>query len=88
MQNDCYLSWKAELSSGCVLAHVGAWAVLVVAVQEEERKRHLLRMWITPEQGWPLPEQFADRYHTVEIGNRGGIFCPDAAPYVPLDPFQ
>ena len=45
-------------------------------------------MWITPEQGWPLPEQFADRYHTVEIGNRGGIFCPNATPYVPLDPFQ
>ena len=57
-------------------------------MQEEERKRHLLRMWITPEQGWPLPEQFADRYHTVEIGNRGGIYCPNATPYVPLDPFQ
>lgn len=57
-------------------------------MQEEDRKRHLLRMWITPEKGWPLPDQFADRYHTVEIGNRGGIFCPDQTPYVPLDPFQ
>lgn len=45
-------------------------------------------MWITPEQGWPLPEQFADRYCTVEIGNRGGIYCPDESPYVPLDPYQ
>ncbi len=60
----------------------------LAGVQEEERKRHLLRMWITPEQGWPLPEQFADRYHTVEIGNRGGIYCPNESPYVPLDPYQ
>lgn len=60
----------------------------VSMLQEEDRKRHLLRMWITPEQGWPLPEQFADRYHTVEIGNRGGIYCPNETPYVPLDPFQ
>lgn len=56
--------------------------------EEEERKRHLLRMWITPEQGWPLPEQFSDRYHTIEIGNRGGIYCPNETPYVPLDPYQ
>ena len=60
----------------------------LAGVQEEERKRHLLRMWITPEQGWPLPEQFVDRYHTVEIGNRGGIYCPNESPYVPLDPYQ
>ena len=37
-------------------------------LQEEDRKRHLLRMWLAPQDGWELPEQFAERYHTVTKG--------------------
>lgn len=55
--------------------------------EEEDRKRHLLRMWLAPQDGWELPEQFAERYHTVTKGDRGGIYCPGAKPYIPLTPF-
>lgn len=55
---------------------------------DEDKKRHLLRMWITPENGWPLPEQYAERYHTTDLATRGGIYCPNAQPYVPLSPFD
>jgi hypothetical protein len=31
---------------------------------EPERKRHLLRLWLCPPNGRPLPAVFADRYGT------------------------
>ena len=37
-------------------------------LQEEDRKRHLLRVWLAPQDGWELPQHFAERYHTVIKG--------------------
>ena len=53
--------------------------------QEEKRKRHLLRLWLSPQQGWSPPECYAERYGSVDVGNRGGIWIPGNEPYVPLD---
>ena len=52
---------------------------------EPERKRHLLRLWLSPANGRPLPQVFAERYGSTEPGHRGGIRCPGVTPYVPLD---
>jgi hypothetical protein len=40
---------------------------------EPKRKRHLLRLWIAPGAGRPLPPSFAPRYGSVTPGERGGI---------------
>jgi hypothetical protein len=40
---------------------------------EPQRKRHLLRLWIAPRAGRPLPPCFAPRYGSVTPGERGGI---------------
>jgi hypothetical protein len=52
---------------------------------EPERKRHLLRLWLCPPNGRPLPPVFADRYGGTEIGNRGGIMVPGAGLVTPLE---
>jgi hypothetical protein len=44
---------------------------------EKHRRRHLLRLWLAPEAGWPLPEVFAQRYGSVEPGARGGVAPAD-----------
>ena len=49
------------------------------------RKRHLLRLWLCPPDGRPLPEAFAGNYGSVEIGNRGGIRAPGMVLQVPLE---
>ena len=49
-------------------------------------KRHLLRIWLCVPDGQPLPECFAERYGTIEIGARGGIRRPDTIPSIPLGP--
>jgi hypothetical protein len=40
---------------------------------EPERKRHMLRLWLSIAGDRPLPECFAQRYGSIEIGNRGGV---------------
>ena len=40
---------------------------------EPERRRHLLRLWLSVPGDRPLPVCFAQRYGSVEIGNRGGV---------------
>ncbi len=53
---------------------------------EDERKRHLLRLWLSVPNGRPLPPCFAERYGTVELGAvRGGIVCPGTQLTIPLD---
>jgi Taurine catabolism dioxygenase TauD, TfdA family len=52
---------------------------------EPERKRHLLRLWLCPPNGRPLPAVFADRYGGTEIGNRGGIVLPDSQVVAPME---
>ena len=52
---------------------------------EPERKRHLLRLWLCPPNGRPLPQVLADRYGGIEIGRRGGIVLAGAEMTVPLE---
>jgi hypothetical protein len=42
------------------------------------QKRHLLRLWLAIPGDRPLPEVFASRFGSVEVGNRGGIAAKDA----------
>lgn len=53
---------------------------------EPERKRHLLRLWLCPPVGRPLPPVYAARYGITTIGDRGGIVLKDVKPIVPLQP--
>ena len=43
---------------------------------EPEKRRHLMRLWLSIPDDRPLPDVFASRYGTTEIGNRGGIIVP------------
>jgi len=52
---------------------------------EPERHRHLLRLWLAPREGRPLPEVFAPRYGSVTPGDRGGIVVPGTRFKVPLE---
>jgi hypothetical protein len=49
---------------------------------EPERKRHLLRLWLSPLKARPLPEVFAERYGSVVPGDRGGVICRSSKPAV------
>jgi hypothetical protein len=49
------------------------------------RRRHLLRLWLCPPIGRRLPPAFAERYGTIEIGQRGGV-APRGALTIPLAP--
>jgi hypothetical protein len=54
---------------------------------EPERKRHLLRLWLSAHKGRDLPAGLADRYGTVEKGKvRGGIRVQGVTPSAPLEP--
>ncbi len=53
---------------------------------EPERKRHLLRLWLAAPGARPLPPAYAERYGSVEVGNRGGIICEGTRLHVPLEP--
>lgn len=52
---------------------------------EPERRRHLLRLWLAPEQARALPQVYARRYGSVVPGARGGVGLPESAREVPLD---
>jgi hypothetical protein len=53
---------------------------------EPERKRHLLRLWLSAPNGRPLPEAFAERYGEIEVGKiRGGVRVPGQTLQAPLD---
>lgn len=48
-------------------------------------RRRLLRLWLAPSDGIPLPAIFAERYGTVEPGRRGGVKSADGVLRAPLD---
>jgi len=50
------------------------------------QRRYLLRLWICPPNGNELPPAYAERYGSIEIGDRGGIICPGTELKAPLDP--
>ena len=51
---------------------------------ELDKRRHLLRLWLSVPGDRPLPEVFASRFGSVEVGNRGGIVVPGTIFCVPL----
>ncbi len=51
---------------------------------EPDRRRHLLRLWLAPEEARPLPAVFAQRYGSVTPGARGGVPARGAL-QAPLD---
>ena len=52
---------------------------------EPENRRHLLRLWLSLPGDRPLPPNFAQRYGSIEIGNRGGIITAETRLHAPLD---
>ena len=50
-----------------------------------ERKRHLLRLWLAPPSGRPLPPVYAERYGSVVPGDRGGVAVSEMTLTAPLD---
>jgi len=52
---------------------------------EPQRHRHLLRLWLCPREGRPLPGAFAIRYGSVTPGDRGGIVVAGTQLNVPLE---
>ncbi len=50
------------------------------------RRRHLLRLWLCPPNGRTLPPAYAERWGSIEIGNRGGIRVEGVPLNVPLEP--
>lgn len=53
---------------------------------DPSRRRHLLRLWLCPPDGRPLPPAFAARYGSVTIGDRGGIVVSGTTLHAPMEP--
>tara|TARA_Y100000994_G_scaffold170591_1_gene140537 strand:- start:222 stop:1337 length:1116 start_codon:yes stop_codon:yes gene_type:complete len=53
---------------------------------DQNRKRYLLRLWLSPPDGIELPMAFAGRYNSVVLGDRGGVTIPGMQTSVPLKP--
>lgn len=53
---------------------------------EPAQRRHLLRLWLCPPDGRPLPPAYRQRWGSIEIGDRGGIRVPGARLVAPLEP--
>jgi len=51
---------------------------------EENRKRHLLRVWLATPGARELPEEWIDHYGSVVVGQRGGYDLPAAELKAPL----
>lgn len=53
---------------------------------EPDRRRHLLRVWLTLPGDRPLVPAFAERYGTTAVGERGGVLAGLDTPAFPLYP--
>src|SRR5262245_36142284 len=51
---------------------------------EPDKRRHLLRLWLAADRARPLPPVYAQRYGSIEIGNRGGIIVRGTRLQAPL----
>ena len=52
---------------------------------EPDKRRHLLRLWLSLPGDRVLPESFKQRYGSIEVGNRGGIVTSNTKLHAPLD---
>ena len=53
--------------------------------EDEERARHLFRIWLATNEARPLPEVFKERFGSVTIGDRGGVHLPGVQPVATLN---
>ena len=51
---------------------------------DPDKRRHMLRLWLSIPGDRPLPECFRQRYGSIEIGDRGGIIVKGTRLNVPL----
>jgi hypothetical protein len=89
LANDPALHFTMELKAGDIqLVHNHTLLHDRTAFQdwpEPDRKRHLLRLWLAPENARPLPPVFAERYGSVVAGLRGGVDVPGMRYTVPWE---
>ena len=52
---------------------------------DPKARRHLLRLWLSMAGDRELPPCFAERYGSIEIGNRGGIVTAETRLHAPID---
>lgn len=52
---------------------------------EADKRRHLLRLWLSTPDDRELPKVFAQRLGTIEVGNRGGVMVEGTEMQVPID---
>lgn len=52
---------------------------------QPERRRHLLRLWLAPDQAQILPPVFAERFGSLVQGQRGGVAASPDKWVAPLD---
>ena len=52
---------------------------------EAEKRRHLLRLWLAVPGDRPLPAVFAQRYGSVDVGERGGVITNETVLHAPID---
>jgi hypothetical protein len=57
--------------------------------EELDRRRYMVRLWLSSPLGRNLPEFMAERWGNIQVGTlRGGIAVPGAVPIAHLDPNQ
>ena len=54
---------------------------------EPERRRHLIRMWLSLPDGRVMAPAMAEKWINIEVGTRRGGVPTTAAPVIPVDPF-
>ena len=52
---------------------------------DPDKRRHLMRLWLSIDGDRPLPDCFTERYGSIEIGNRGGIITKETKLHAPID---
>lgn len=52
---------------------------------DPEKRRHLMRLWLSIDGDRALPACFKERYGSIKIGNRGGIITKGTRLHAPLD---
>ena len=52
---------------------------------DPDRRRHLLRLWLSLPGDRELPESFRQRYGSIDVGNRGGIITEATTLHAPID---
>ncbi len=89
LANDPALNFHMELAPGDVqLVHNHTLLHDRTAFEdwrEPERRRHLLRLWLSPDDARPLPPAFAQRFGSVTPGQRGGIIVEGTRLTVPFE---